>query len=154
MHTAVWHTPQPLWRLALEDEAPHPRFRGPAVLRFDGDAFMDEAQATLATAPETLSEAVARAETWRNTRAGWSDLSEYGEPIKLFQPAHGRYYHDPRPFDIDTGRSLRGYGVGLNWSRRGNVSINLSVAWRDTGPGLSDGGDRNPRVFWSIQKAF
>lgn len=72
----------------------------------------------------------------------------------FYDAAHGRYYHDPRPFDIDTGRSLRGYGVGLNWSRRGNVSINLSVAWRDTGPGLSDGGDRNPRVFWSIQKAF
>ena len=62
--------------------------------------------------------------------------------------------HAPRPFDLVTSRSLRGYGLGLNWSRPGKISVNLTVAWRDTGPGLTDGGDRNPRLFWSIQKAF
>ena len=60
----------------------------------------------------------------------------------------------PRPFDLVASRSLRGYGLGLNWSRPGKISVNLTVAWRDTGPGLTDGGDRNPRLFWSIQKAF
>ncbi|MFT4177996.1 MAG: ShlB/FhaC/HecB family hemolysin secretion/activation protein [Thermomonas sp.] len=68
--------------------------------------------------------------------------------------ARGDQFHDPRPFDGDLSRSLRGHGVGLNWSKPGKVSINLSVAWRGTGPGLADGGDRNPRVYWSIQKAF
>lgn len=72
----------------------------------------------------------------------------------FYDAAHGDLFHRPRPFDGDPGRSLRGYGIGFNWSKPGNVSINLSVAWRGTGPGLTDGGDRNPRVFWSIQKAF
>ena len=72
----------------------------------------------------------------------------------FYDAAHGEYWHDPRPVDVVTGRSLRGYGIGFNWSKPGKVTVNLSVAWRGTGPGLSDGGDRNPRVYWSIQKAF
>jgi hemolysin activation/secretion protein len=72
----------------------------------------------------------------------------------FYDAAHGDQFHTPRPFDGDVSRSLRGYGLGVNWSKPGKVTINLSVAWRGTGPGLTDGGDRNPRVFWSIQKAF
>ena len=72
----------------------------------------------------------------------------------FYDAAHGQYWHDPRSFDVVTGRSLRGYGLGFNWSKPGKVSLNLSVAWRGTGPGLSDGGDRNPRVYVSVQKAF
>ncbi len=72
----------------------------------------------------------------------------------FYDAAHGDLFHQPRPFDGDLGRSLRGYGVGINWSKPGQVTMNLSVAWRGTGPGMTDGGDRNPRVFWSIQKAF
>lgn len=72
----------------------------------------------------------------------------------FFDAAHGDFFHDPRPFDVVTSRSLRGYGLGLNWSKPGKVTVSLTLAWRDTGPGLTDGGDRNPRLFWSIQKAF
>ena len=72
----------------------------------------------------------------------------------FYDAAHGDFFHDPRPADIVTDRSLRGYGLGLNWSKPGKVTVNLSVAWRGTGPALTDGGDRNPRLFWSIQKAF
>lgn len=72
----------------------------------------------------------------------------------FFDAAHGDFFHDPRPFDVVTSRSLRGYGLGLNWSKPGKVTVGLTLAWRDTGPGLTDGGDRNPRLFWSIQKAF
>ena len=72
----------------------------------------------------------------------------------FYDAEHGDLFHQPRPFDGDLGRSLRGYGVGINWSKPGQVTMNLSVAWRGTGPGMTDGGDRNPRVFWSIQKAF
>ena len=72
----------------------------------------------------------------------------------FFDAAHGDFFHDPRPFDTITSRSLRGYGLGVNWSKPGKVTMNLSLAWRQTGPGLADGGDRNPRLFWSIQKAF
>lgn len=81
-------------------------------------------------------------------------LSSESTVFVFYDASHGDMFHQPRPFDPDLSRSLRGYGVGFNWSKPGNVSMNLSVAWRGTGPGLSDGGDRNPRVFWSIQKAF
>lgn len=72
----------------------------------------------------------------------------------FYDAARGDFFHDPRPFDLVTSRSLRGYGLGFNWSKPGNIGINLTIAWRDTAPGLTDGGDRNPRLFWSIQKAF
>lgn len=72
----------------------------------------------------------------------------------FYDAARGDFFHDPRPFDLVTSRSLRGYGLGVTWSKPGKVTMNLTVAWRDTGPGLADGGDRNPRLFWSIQKAF
>jgi hemolysin activation/secretion protein len=66
--------------------------------------------------------------------------------------AHGDVYHDPKP--TDAARSLRGHGLGLNWGKPGKVGMTMSIAWRGTGPGLTDGGDRNPRLYWSIQKAF
>jgi hemolysin activation/secretion protein len=72
----------------------------------------------------------------------------------FYDAARGDFFHDPRPFDIFTSRSLRGYGLGLNWGKPGKVTVNFSIAWRDTDPGVTDGGDRNPRLFWSIQKAF
>jgi hemolysin activation/secretion protein len=72
----------------------------------------------------------------------------------FYDAAKGDFFHDPRAVDVVTSRSLRGYGAGFNWSKPGKVTMNLSVAWRGTGPGLTDGGDRNPRVYWSIQKAF
>jgi len=72
----------------------------------------------------------------------------------FYDAARGDYFHEPRPFDTFTSRSLRGHGIGVNWSKPGNATINLSVAWRGTGPALTDGGDRNPRLYWSIQKAF
>ncbi|WP_240097899.1 ShlB/FhaC/HecB family hemolysin secretion/activation protein [Thermomonas flagellata] len=72
----------------------------------------------------------------------------------FYDAAQGDVYHDPRPFDLFNTRRLRGYGLGLNWGKPGNYAVNLSLAWRQTGPGLTDGGDRNPRLFWSVQKAF
>lgn len=68
--------------------------------------------------------------------------------------AHGDFFHDPRPIDVVTDRSLRGYGLGFNWSKPGKVAVNFTIAWRGTAAGVTDGGDRNPRLFWSIQKAF
>lgn len=51
-------------------------------------------------------------------------------------------------------RSLRGPGIGLNWARPGNFSIDLSVAWRTTEPAATGGGDQQPRVFFNLQKFF
>ena len=72
----------------------------------------------------------------------------------FYDAARGDFFHDPRPSDVFTSRSLRGHGLGLNWSKPGKVTVNFSIAWRGTDPGVTDGGDRNPRLFWSIQKAF
>lgn len=92
---------------------------------------------------------------------GWLGTVELRYALKseaslfaFYDAAKGDFFHDPRAVDVVTSRSLRGYGVGFNWSKPGQVTMNLSVAWRGTGPGLTDGGDRNPRVYWSIQKAF
>ncbi len=92
---------------------------------------------------------------------GWIATAELRHPLSaqttlfaFYDAAQGDQFHRARPFDPDLSRSLRGYGLGLNWSKPGNVTVNLSVAWRGTGPGVTDGGDRNPRVFWTIQKAF
>lgn len=92
---------------------------------------------------------------------GWLGTVELRYAVKpeatvfaFYDAAHGDLFHAPRPFDGDLGRSLRGYGLGFNWSKPGQVTVNVSVAWRGTGPGQTDGGDRNPRVYWSIQKAF
>ncbi|MEO8777127.1 MAG: ShlB/FhaC/HecB family hemolysin secretion/activation protein [Rhodanobacter sp.] len=51
-------------------------------------------------------------------------------------------------------RSLRGPGLGLNWARPGNFSLDLSVAWRTTDPAVTSGGDKRPRVFFQLQKFF
>ena len=72
----------------------------------------------------------------------------------FYDAAGGDMFHRARPGDGDVSRHLRGYGLGMNWGKPGKASMNLSLAWRGTGVGLADGGDRNPRVFWSIQKAF
>jgi len=72
----------------------------------------------------------------------------------FYDAAHGDFFHDPRPVDVIADRSLRGHGLGVNWSKPGKVTVNFTVAWRGTDPGVTDGGDRNPRLFWSIQKAF
>ena len=92
---------------------------------------------------------------------GWLATTELRYAVKpeaslfaFYDAARGDFFHDPRAVDVVTSRSLRGYGVGFNWNKPGQVTMNLSVAWRGTGAGLTDGGDRNPRVFWSIQKAF
>jgi len=92
MHATVWHAPQPLWSRAVEDPAPHVRFRRPALLRFASDAFMDEVQAQLVADPAGVDALVARAETWRGKDAGWGPLADEAAPIKLYQPVHQRYY--------------------------------------------------------------
>jgi len=72
----------------------------------------------------------------------------------FYDAAHGDFFHEPRVFDLVTSRSLRGYGLGVNWGKPGKVGMNFTIAWRGTAAGVTDGGDRNPRLFWSIQKAF
>jgi hypothetical protein len=90
-----WHTASPLWDLSLADPGPpRERFKAPALLRFASDAFMDELQSLLVSEPAQLAGQVARQESWRAESAGWLGAQdpELGTPIKLYQPAHSRFY--------------------------------------------------------------
>lgn len=75
--------------------------------------------------------------------------------LSLFQDAGGGdFFHNARSIDVVKGRSLRGYGIGVNRQAPGKMAMSLSLAWRgNTGPALSD-KDKNPRLYWSLQKTF
>lgn len=73
--------------------------------------------------------------------------------LLFYDAADGDFFHDPHAGDINS-RALRGHGLGVNWTRPGNLSVNLSLAWHGTGDAITDGDDRDPRLFWSIQKSF
>jgi hypothetical protein len=94
-HAIAWHTAQPLWSLSLADGGSSPaRFRQPAVLRFAGDDYMKQLERSLQLQPPSLSNYVARPETWDDERAGWRTETEGPdtEDLRLFQPAHHRFY--------------------------------------------------------------
>ncbi|RYF34758.1 MAG: ShlB/FhaC/HecB family hemolysin secretion/activation protein [Comamonadaceae bacterium] len=84
----------------------------------------------------------------------WSVNNEF-TPFVFYDAARGSRSHRPSFYDGENGISLRGYGVGLSWSRAGNFSINATLAWRDgTRSAQSDGGGRNPRLYVQAQKSF
>jgi len=89
-----WLTAAPLWSTARADEASSERFRRPVLLRFGSDTFMEDLLGALADAPESLAERVARPETWEKPAVGWAGADDptLGQILKLFQPAHGRFY--------------------------------------------------------------
>lgn len=91
-----WFAPQPLWRAIPRAELPAWRER-PFLLRFARDDFMVQLQAKLAsTAPESLADSVAQPETWRDEDVGLDATTVVRAPadipLKLFQPAHMRFY--------------------------------------------------------------
>jgi hemolysin activation/secretion protein len=85
----------------------------------------------------------------------WSVNSEL-TPFVFYDAARGKIVRDPSPFDTSANRhSLRGFGIGLSWSRPGDFSITATLAWRDgTRPAQTDGGGRNPRLYVQAQKSF
>ena len=84
----------------------------------------------------------------------WSFNNEF-TPFVFYDAARGKQASRPTLYDTANGISLRGYGVGLSWSRPGNFSINATLAWRDgTRRGQADGGGRNPRLYVQAQKSF
>jgi hemolysin activation/secretion protein len=84
----------------------------------------------------------------------WS-VNEELTPFLFYDAARGRLARHPSPFDGENSHSLRGYGLGLSWSRPGNFSINATLAWRDGTPRpLTDGAERGPRLYVQLQKAF
>jgi hypothetical protein len=86
--TVRWLAPSPLWDDLLGTPA---GFRAPALLRFAGDDFVEQYQATLAGKPRELRGFVARPETWRAPAVGM-DAPAGPDPLRLYQPVHGRFY--------------------------------------------------------------
>lgn len=111
-HPLAWAAPRPLWAGA------DPPDLAPAILRFTSDSFMEELIAVLEQDPSRLADLVARSETWRVPMTEPLDITDRvplpapmkaarratrlavtasrtsagGQPLKLYQPAHQRYY--------------------------------------------------------------
>jgi hemolysin activation/secretion protein len=73
-------------------------------------------------------------------------------PFVFYDAAHGQYDSHRNPLAVSNGTNLRGYGVGLSWSKPGSFSLNATVAWRDTARALAD--PRDPRLYVQFQKSF
>ncbi len=115
-HPLSWQAPRPLWRGTT------PFAAAPQILRFATDDFMDQIIATLTHDPSRISERIAKAETWRTPAAQTAaadmvqrvalpslftearrkrlakrlpdppQAPDPNAPLKLYQPAHQRYY--------------------------------------------------------------
>ncbi len=115
MHKLAWQAPRPLWRGTT------PFAAAPQILRFASDNFMEQAIATLTHEPSRISERIVKPETWR-TPPSQTDIADMvprvplpaplvnakrkrlakalpvapppdpSAPVKLYQPAHQRYY--------------------------------------------------------------
>jgi hypothetical protein len=89
-----WLAPPPLWQ-ELSTAADTSAFRSPSILRFATDTFMQDLHSVLASAPQTLRNYVARAETWQYPGAGLDYTYTGPAPapqFKLFQPSQVRFY--------------------------------------------------------------
>ncbi|WP_449433495.1 ShlB/FhaC/HecB family hemolysin secretion/activation protein [Pseudomonas putida] len=82
----------------------------------------------------------------------WS-FSELLTPYLFYDFGRGRQLHDA-PFSGDNWQTLSATGVGLVIARPADFLINMSLAWGLNGPGVTDGGDRQPRFFLELQKWF
>jgi hypothetical protein len=93
-HEVEWVTAPPLWDLAQADAGGRPRFRQPALLRFDSDTFMEELIGLMEKGDAALADRVARPEKWDLPAAGWVPAGDptLSADLRLFQPAHGRFY--------------------------------------------------------------
>jgi hypothetical protein len=84
----IWKTAPPLWRDGLAGTVELDR---PAILRFDGDDFVERLQSELDDPEREVGAFILQPETWRQPAAGRSPVSA-GEVPRLYQPIHGRFY--------------------------------------------------------------
>jgi hemolysin activation/secretion protein len=61
--------------------------------------------------------------------------------------------HSPLPTDANNRRTLAGEGFGLQWVQANRFALKTYVAWRSTGPPLTD-VDRRPRVWLEFAQYF
>lgn len=93
---------------------------------------------------------------------GWLATAELRYAVRkdltgfvFYDAGHGRQLHHPGVLpSAGNARSLRGPGLGVSYAMPGNFSLDASVAWRTTAPAVTSGGDKDPRVFFNLQKFF
>ncbi|MBM0740398.1 hypothetical protein JOY44_01990 [Phormidium sp. CLA17] len=108
-HPVQWRTASPLWAV-LQPRTDNPVFAQPAMLRFTTDTFMEDFLTVATETPTRLWEWQVQKETWRKPAPIPSlrlapgqtpstpptqmldDPALQNEPLKLYQPAHQRYY--------------------------------------------------------------
>jgi hemolysin activation/secretion protein len=84
----------------------------------------------------------------------WSVTGEW-TPYAFFDAATGVQSDTPLPGATGNRQSLRGAGLGVQWSRPGDISVNASLAWRaGTRRAVADGGGHNPRLYVQLQKVW
>lgn len=89
-HPLQWVTASPLWPSSSDDPA---RMQAPGLLRFDSDRFMEELGERLtAQARPDLRDLVAKWESHQEPLPGDELAQPLAQPLKLYQPAHGRFY--------------------------------------------------------------
>lgn len=102
-HPVQWRTASPLW--AIADPLDNASLLRPALLRFTTDRFMEDFLAIATQAPQRLGEWQVQPETWRRPAptpplpplpplplSEDLDADLAGQPLKLYQPVHQRYY--------------------------------------------------------------
>jgi hemolysin activation/secretion protein len=74
----------------------------------------------------------------------------------FFDWGFATFRHDTsrQPSNFNNSQYLAGGGLGLVWERPHSFTARASLAWRTTEPGVSDPGDRLPRLYASINKSF
>lgn len=82
----------------------------------------------------------------------WS-ASELLTPYLFYDFGRGRQLHDA-PVAVENWQTLSATGIGLVIAKPADFLINMSLAWGLNGPGITDGGDRQPRFFVELQKWF
>lgn len=86
-----------------------------------------------------------------NLELRWS-VTDNLTPFLLYDIAHGQYDTHRHPLATVNGRSLRGYGFGVNWGRPGRDTLNATVTWPDGEQAQAD--RRKPRLYVQFQHSF
>ena len=96
-HPVQWLTASPFWEGLSSAANRSKAIKRPALLRFASDTFMEDFLTVATTTPERLKEWKVQKETWRRPMASPPDTNApdpelADEPLKLYQPAHQRFY--------------------------------------------------------------
>nr|WP_242533090.1 ShlB/FhaC/HecB family hemolysin secretion/activation protein [Niveibacterium umoris] len=88
--------------------------------------------------------------------AQWFDAAREISVSVFGDWGYAQLRHDAskQPRDFDNSVYIAGVGLGFNWESPRRFTLRSSVAWRTTGRGVSDSGDRVPRIYFVANQSF